>query len=99
MSIKRIEKSMSNGRKIFSFLKFIEDLKKFINIIYDSSFDFQTVLKAFISLSGCFYHFLDNLVWASKMGMINKVFTGEINWKTSKQGCLLFWPPLAPGVP
>jgi hypothetical protein len=75
---------MSNGRKIFRFLKFVEDFKKFINLVYESSFDSKTVLKAFIALSGGFYHFLDNLVWASNVGMINRVFTGEINWKTSK---------------
>jgi len=84
LNLKRIEKSMSNGRKIFRFLKFVEDFKKFINLIYESSFDSKTVLKAFIALSGAFYHFLDNLVWASNVGMINRVFTGEINWKTSK---------------
>lgn len=84
LNLKRIEKSMSNGRKIFRFLKFVEDLKKFINLTYDSSFDSKTVLKAFIALTGCFYHFLDNLVWASNMGMINRVFSGDINWKTSK---------------
>ncbi len=84
MNLKRIEKSMSNGRKIFRFLKFVEDIKKFINLVYESSFDSKTVLKAFIALSGGFYHFLDNLVWASNVGMINRVFTGDINWKTSK---------------
>jgi len=84
LNLKRIEKSMSNGRKIFQFLKFVEDIKKFLNLTYESSFDFKTVLEAFIALSGGFYHFLDNLVWASNVGMINRVFTGEINWKTSK---------------
>ena len=84
LNIKKIEKSMANGRKIFRFLKFVEDLKKFISIISESSFDIKTVLKAFTCLSGCFYHFLDNLVWASNVGIINRVFTGEINWKTSK---------------
>lgn len=84
LNLKRIEKSMSNGRKIFRFLKFVEDIKKFINLVYESSFDSKTVLKAFIALSGGFYHFLDNLVWASNVGMINRVFSGDINWKTSK---------------
>jgi hypothetical protein len=84
LNIRRIEKSMSNGRKIFRFLKFVEDIKKFLQITYESSFDFENILKAFISLTGCFYHFLDNLVWASNVGMINRVFTGDINWKTSK---------------
>lgn len=83
-NFKRIEKSMSNGRKIFRFLKFIEDLKKFWSYLYDSSFDMFTILKAFTCLSACFYHFLDNLVWVSNVGMIDRIITGDINWKSSK---------------
>lgn len=75
---------MSNGRKIFGFLKFIEDLKKFYSYLFDSSFDFINILKAFTILSSCFYHFLDNLVWASNVGMISRIITGNLNWKTSK---------------
>lgn len=83
-NFKRIEKSMSNGRKIFRFMKFIEDLKKFTSYLYDSSFNFYTVLKAFTTLFACFQHFLDNLVWASNVGMINPIITGELGWKTFK---------------
>lgn len=75
---------MSNGRKIFRFLKFVEDLKKFMAHIFDSTLDIFAILKAFNYLSSCFYHFLDNLVWASNVGMIDRVITGDINWKTSK---------------
>jgi hypothetical protein len=75
---------MSNGRKIFRFLKFIEDLRKFSSYLYDSSFDFITILKAFTTLSGCFYHLLDNLVWASNVGIMNRIISGELKWKTSK---------------
>ena len=89
-NLKRIEKSMSNGRKIFRFLKFVEDLKKFYSYLYDSSFDPITILKAFTTLSACFYHFLDNLVWASNVGMINRIISGELKWKTSKNFFSLF---------
>jgi hypothetical protein len=75
---------MSNSRKIFGFLKFIEDLKKFYSYLYDSSFNTLTILKAFTCLSASFYHFLDNLVWASNVGMINRIITGELRWKTPK---------------
>jgi hypothetical protein len=75
---------MSNGRKIFRFLKFVEDFKKFYSLLYESSFNSFTILKVFTTLSACFYHFLDNLVWASNVGMINRIITGEIGWKTSK---------------
>lgn len=83
-NLKRIEKSMSNGRKIFRFLKFVEDLKKFYSYLLDSSFDAITILKVFTTLSACFYHFLDNLVWASNVGMINRIISGDLGWKTSK---------------
>ena len=83
-NLKRVEKSMSNGRKIFRFMKFIEDLKKFYTYLYDSSFDPFTILKAFTTLFACFQHFLDNLVWASNVGMINRIITGELGWKTFK---------------
>jgi hypothetical protein len=75
---------MSNSRKIFGFLKFIEDLKKFYTYLYESSFNTLTALKAFTCLSASFYHFLDNLVWASNVGIINRIITGEIKWKTPK---------------
>jgi hypothetical protein len=75
---------MSNGRKIFGFLKFVEDFKKFYSYLFNSSFDIITILKAFTTLSSCFYHFLDNLVWASNVGMIDRIITGNLNWKTSK---------------
>jgi hypothetical protein len=83
-NLKRIEKSMSNGRKIFGFMKFIEDFKKFYSYLYDSSFDFSTILKAITTLFSCFQHFLDNLVWASNVGMLNRIITGELGWKTFK---------------
>jgi hypothetical protein len=75
---------MSNGRKIFRFLKFVEDFRKFTTYIYESSFNLDTILKTFISLSASFYHFLDNLVWASNVGMIGTNITADINWKSSK---------------
>lgn len=74
---------MSGGRKIFRFLKFMEDLK----LLYAHLFrrpHAVNVLKALICLTGFFYHIMDNLVWAVNIGVLNEYLIGEIRWKVSK---------------
>jgi len=80
---KRVDKSMSSGRKIFRFLKFLEDLKKLFGFFYKTPNAVQ-ILKALICLSGFFYHMMDNLAWAANTGIIDEFFVGEIKWKMSK---------------
>ena len=74
---------MSSGRKIFRFLKFMEDLKKLYSYIYKTP-DAVQVLKAMLCLSSFFYHIMDNLVWAANTGIIDEFLLGEIKWKLSK---------------
>jgi hypothetical protein len=74
---------MSGGRKIFRFLKFMEDLKLLYAYLYKRPHSIN-VLKALICLTGFFYHLMDNLVWAVNIGVLNEYLIGEIRWKVSK---------------
>ena len=55
-AFKNVENSMSNGRKIFRFLKFIENSKEIYYYIIYNSPSLNNLMKAFMSLSSFFYH-------------------------------------------
>jgi len=75
---------MSNGRKIFRFLKWIENLKEiYYHIIYNSP-TLINLLKAFKSLSSFFYHLFDNILWASNLGLVSEYLIGDIKIKNIK---------------
>lgn len=80
--MKQIEKSMSNGRKIFRLMKFIEDFRDLLYYIVAKKIDYYAVSNAIISLFSLFYHFLDNLVLLSNLGILDHFDDG--NWKTGK---------------
>ena len=80
-----MEKSISNGRKIFRFLKFLEDYKKLKSYIFKSkNFDKNAVFKIVISLFAMFYHFLENIVLLNNLGILQENITEGFNWKTGK---------------
>jgi len=75
---------MSNGRKIFRFLKWIEDIKEIYYYIIFKDTSIRNLLKALMSLSSMFYHIFDNLVWGSNVGLISEYLVGEIKLKNTK---------------
>jgi hypothetical protein len=75
---------MSNGRKIFRFLKWVEDIKEIYYYIIFKDTSIRNILKALMSLSSMFYHIFDNLVWGSNVGLISEYLVGEIKLKNTK---------------
>lgn len=83
-ALEKIEKSISNGRKIFRFLKFVDDLKKLSNYLSNNIFNTRTVFNIIITLFSSFYHILENLVLLSNLGILEQNITEGLNWKTGK---------------
>jgi len=75
---------MTSGRKIFRFLKWIEDVKGiYYYIIYKQS-SLRNFFKALMALSSFFYHLFDNLLWASNLSLLSEYLVGEIKIKNTK---------------
>ena len=84
IALKNVEKSMSNGRKIFRFLKWIEDIREIYYYIIFKNTSIRNILKALMAISSMFYHIFDNLVWSANVGVISEFFVGEIKLKNTK---------------
>ena len=71
---KKVVKNISSGRKVFKFLKFIDEVKNISELVHDGKADkhgmWVKCLAIFARLCGFFYYLLDNVVWFSNMGMI-----------------------------
>lgn len=75
---------MSSGRKIFRFLKWIENLKGIYYYIVYKQPSLRNMLKALMAISSFFYHSFDNLLWASNLGLLSEYLVGEIKIKNTK---------------
>ncbi len=75
---------MSSGRKIFRFLKWIENLKGIYYYIIYKPPSLRNMFKALITISSFFYHLFDNLLWASNLGLLSEYLVGEIKIKNTK---------------
>jgi hypothetical protein len=65
---------MKNGRKIFKFLKFVGEFKKFMKVIKSGK---PLSLKATLLLCVVcrfFYYVLDNILWAISIGNLRYTF-------------------------
>lgn len=70
---KRIKKNLKNGRKIFKFLKSIDEIKAIYKLLKNNSdFGFLTLLKVLQKVFGALYYVLDNVVWLSGLGMFKR---------------------------
>ena len=75
---------MSSGRKIFRFLKWIENVKGIYYYIIYKSPSLRNMFKALMAISSFFYHLFDNLLWASNLGLLSEYLVGEIKIKNTK---------------
>lgn len=82
--MKNVEKSMSSGRKIFRFLKWIENVKIIYYYIIYKPPSLRNMFKALMAISSFFYHLFDNLLWASNLGLLSEYLVGEIKIKNTK---------------
>jgi hypothetical protein len=84
---KRVAENISSGRKVFKFLKFIDEMKSLTDLIRDSHCKHGILVKVLTFLAricGFFYYILDNVVWFSNMGMLRyKIAFGNI-WYSKK---------------
>ena len=88
---KMIKNNISNGRKVFKFLKFFDEYNSLKAVILDSNvknklqdtiIKFLTILQKFC---GVFYYMFDNMVWISHMGAINKdIIENKLGWRQVK---------------
>jgi hypothetical protein len=83
-NLKNVEKSMSQGRKIFRFLKWIEEIKLIYYYIVFKDTSIRNLFKALMNLSSMFYHIFDNLVWGSNVGIWSEYLAAEIKLKNTK---------------
>ena len=71
---KRIANNLSSGRKIFRFLKFIEELRKMEEFYYlkqkkPIGYKIITFLRLFFSF---LFYICDNLLWLATVGILKK---------------------------
>lgn len=69
---KRVIEQLSSGRKVFKFLKFIDELKTIMEICMEEKKHgiFVFLVELVGKISGFFYYLLENIVWIAKIGMI-----------------------------
>ena len=71
---KRVQENISSGRKVFKFLKFVDEMKSIVDLLRENDGKKYGVIVHFLTLfariCGFFYYILDNVVWFSNMGMI-----------------------------
>ncbi len=67
----KIKESMSQGRKIFRFLKSLDELKTIQNFLKTTNKPlFLKVLITLRHVSSFFYYILDNTLWGVKTGVL-----------------------------
>ena len=70
---KKVVKNISSGRKVFKFLRFVDEVKNIADLLGGKSDKHGMIVKClalFARLCGFFYYLLDNVVWFSNMGML-----------------------------
>ena len=83
---KSIERSMSNGRKLFRVLMFVDEYANIEKIVKTSNlYNGDVALKLLSHCASFVFYILDNLVWAADIGIINKfIYNANIKWKITK---------------
>lgn len=84
----RIVDNISQARKIFKFMKFLEPLRK----IYDYHTDeislrkpkLIKVLKTLAYISTFLLYLSDNILWTANMSIIKKMIFKKVKWKRLK---------------
>ena len=88
---KSIKKTMSQGRKIFRLLKFMDEI---VNV--DAHWKMMKTADLIVSLQcindffSFWYYVIDNVVWAASIGLISKYIARlQIKWKAIKDSISL----------
>ncbi len=70
---RKVVKNISSARKVFKFLRFVDEIKNIADLLIDKENKNGIVVKIlalFARICGFFYYILDNIVWFSNMGMV-----------------------------
>lgn len=89
VAARNLEKQLSKSRKIFRFMKFLDDVRKIkflVEKMRDKSASLSTYLSLFETVCSFFYHVLDNMVWLTQIGFASPFFLKSIRWKSTKDG-------------
>jgi len=81
----RIVENISQARKIFKFLKFLDSLQKISNTFQDAKKALLIrILTLLSNVCAFFYYISDNIVWFANIGMVRKVVYHKLKWKRFK---------------
>lgn len=68
---KGVVDNISSGRKVFKFLKSIDEVKSFVELIKKEKKDkYVFIFTLFARVCGFFYYLIDNVLWFVNMGML-----------------------------
>lgn len=82
---KSIEDNISNGRKIFRFLLFLNEYSEMNEILKNQKHPIGLkILKFLSSICSHNYYLFDNIVWFTQIGIINKFILPKFKWKKLK---------------
>ena len=66
----RIEQSMSNGRKIFRFLKFLDEIKRIKKALSSKKPVWLKAMMTLSNISSFLYYLFDNILWGINIGVL-----------------------------
>ncbi len=82
---KSIEDNISNGRKIFRFLLFLNEYSEMNEILKNKKHPIGLkILKFMSSICSHNYYLFDNIVWFTQIGILNKFILPKFKWKKLK---------------
>ena len=88
---KSIEENISNGRKIFRFLLFLNEYSEMNKILKNKKHPLGLKILKFLSaICSHNYYLFDNIVWFTQIGILNKLILSKIKWKRLKDSFSLW---------
>ena len=87
---KTLENNISNGRKIFRLLLWLNEINEILNLIDDKKMNrVLRFMKIVSTICSFFYYLTDNAVWLAGMGYMNHTVYGR-KWKDLKNSFSLW---------
>ena len=66
---KNIRTNLKNGRKIFKFLKSVDEIKAMRHLIQKCDWSVLWILRMLSKIFGSLYYALDNIEWLTSLGL------------------------------
>ena len=87
LKAKKLESSLSNGRKIFRLFLFLNEISELHDLIKSSSKEKPLrILKVVSACCSFVYYLTDNMVWLANLGFTSSFvpFSTQLKWKQIK---------------